>query len=100
MRAKDPNVSFHCFPSNLGKKQLWIEEFGLLEGSIKPFSRVCNRHFRNGDPNNGPDKTLDTKFASPKKARHFKIAKSYKTSLSLAVADLVFKAAFTKSFLQ
>ena len=66
-RAKDLSASFHRFPSDLSKKQLWIQEFGLLEGTVKPFSRVCSRHFRNGDPNNGPDKTLGARFASPKK---------------------------------
>ena len=66
-RAKDPSASFHCFPTDLSKKQLWIEEFGLLEASVKPITRVCSRHFRNGDPANGPDKTLGARFASPKK---------------------------------
>ena len=66
-RAKDPSASFHHFPSDLSKKQLWIDEFGLLEASVKPFTRVCSRPFRNGDPANGPDKTMGSRFASPKK---------------------------------
>ena len=37
-RAKDPSASFHHFPSDLSKKQLWIDEFGLLEASVKPFT--------------------------------------------------------------
>jgi len=67
LRAKDPSASFRHFPTDLSKKRLWIEEFGLLEADVKPFTRVCSRHFRNGDPVNGPDKTLGIRFASPKK---------------------------------
>ena len=63
-RAKDSNASFHHFPSDLSKEQLWTEEFGLVEGSIKPFSRV-QQTFRNGDPTSSPEKTLGTRFASP-----------------------------------
>ena len=40
---------------------------GLHESSVKQYSRICSRHFRNGDPANGPDKSLGRKFASPKK---------------------------------
>ena len=39
---------------------------GLAEGKVKQHSRICSRHFRNGDPANGPEKTLGEKFASPK----------------------------------
>ena len=40
-------MSFYHLPM---KKQVGIEEFGLLELSNKPFSLVCNRHFRVGNP--------------------------------------------------
>ena len=42
---------------------------------IKPYSRVCSRHFRNGDPVSGPDMTLGKKFASPKNIERVKRAK-------------------------
>ena len=81
-RAKDPDASFHRFPSDLSKKQLWIEEFGLIEGSVKTFNRVCSRHFRNGDPANGPDKTLGARFASPKKRGTSSLKRATKRALS------------------
>ena len=81
-RAKDPDASFHRFPSDLSKTKLWIEEFGLIEGSVKTFSRVCSRHFRNGDPVNGPDKTLGTRFASPKKRGTSRLKRATKRALS------------------
>ena len=81
-RAEDPDASFHCFPSDLSKKQRWIEEFRLIEGSVKTFSRVCSRHFRNGDPANGPHKTLGARFASPKKRGTSRLKRATKRALS------------------
>ena len=87
-RTKDPDASFHRFPSDLSKKQLWIAEFGLLEESVKPFSRVCSRHFRNGDPSNGPDKTLGARFASPKKRETSRSRRAIKRALSTQLQTL------------
>ena len=75
------DASFHRFPSDLSKKQLWIE-FGLIEGSVKTLSRVCSRHFRNGDPANGPDKILGARFASPKKWGTSRLKRATKRALS------------------
>lgn len=66
-KAKDPNISMHRFPAGEMKRKRWIEIMGLAEGKVKQHSRICSRHFRNGDPANGPEKTLGKKFASPKK---------------------------------
>ena len=84
-RAKDPNASFHHFPLDLSKKQLWIEEFGLTEGSIKHFSHICSRHFRNRDPANGPDKTLGARVASLKKHGTLRSNRATKWALSLTL---------------
>ena len=45
--SKYSNVSSYHFPM---KKWFGIEEFGLLELTIKPFIHVCNRHFGDGIP--------------------------------------------------
>ena len=33
---------------------MWRKAFGLDEAKLKPFSRVCSRHFVNGDSRCGP----------------------------------------------
>ena len=47
LRAKDPTALFHCFPLDLNKKRFWMEEFELTERSIKRFSCVYSKYFRN-----------------------------------------------------
>lgn len=66
-KTKDASVSMHRFPAGELKRKRWIKTMELAEGTVKQHSRICSRHFRNGDPANGPDKTLGQKFASPKK---------------------------------
>lgn len=64
---KDPSVSLHNFPANPTKKQYWCETFGVSLDDLKPYYRVCSRHFKDGNIENGPDPTLGKRFASPKK---------------------------------
>ena len=64
-RVKDPGVSFHCFPANAEKRAIWLQVFELREEDIKPNSRVCARHFPDGDVKNPPELTLGKRFASP-----------------------------------
>ena len=66
-KTKDPNISLHRFPAGEVKKRRWIEIMELIKGTVKPHSRICSRHFRNGDLSSGPERTLGKKFASPKK---------------------------------
>ncbi len=65
-KGKDASICLHRFPAGEKKKKC-IEAMGLPESSVKQYSRICSRNFRNGDPTNGPDKNLGRKFASPKK---------------------------------
>ena len=48
---RDPNCSFHHFPSDSSRKNRWLEVFGIEEDFIllKPSSHVCARHFPGGD---------------------------------------------------
>ena len=48
-RATDPSVSFHHFPANPEKRAVWLRVFQLDESDLKPYSRVCSRHFPDGD---------------------------------------------------
>ena len=77
-RAKDPDASFHRFPSDLGKKQLWIEEFGLIEGSVS-LSAV---HAADISGMGTHDKALGARFASPKKRGTLRLKIATKQALS------------------
>ena len=79
-KAKDASICLHWFPAGEIK---WIEAMGLSESSVKQHSRICSRHFRNGDPVNGPDKSLGKKFASPKKLWSKKGLKGLSNGVSL-----------------
>jgi len=58
-RTKDPGVSFHRFPKDPEKRVLWLNVFELNEGDIKDAtSRVCSRHFPEGDTSKLPSITL------------------------------------------
>ncbi len=47
MPAKDASICLHRFPAG-EKKKKWIEAMGLPESSVKQYSRIYSRHFRNG----------------------------------------------------
>ena len=73
---KDPNASFHRFPSDPGRWAIWLRVFHLQEGDIKAHHCVCSRHFPNGNAKNDPTITLGKRFASPiKKGPRAKRAK-------------------------
>ena len=58
-RAKDKHVSMHRFPpTSSPKRSVWLEAFGLSESDIKSHTRVCSRHFKDGNPQNPPQLTL------------------------------------------
>ena len=58
-------MSFHRFPANAERRAVWLRVFELREEDIKPNSRVCARHFPDGDVKNPPVLTLGKRFASP-----------------------------------
>ena len=47
--SKDPSVPFHRFTKEPGKRALWSRVFQLREENISPNSRVCARHFPEGN---------------------------------------------------
>ena len=57
-QALDDKASFHRFPKEIDRRTLWMDVFGLLEKDIKPSSRVCSRHFPDGDSKKAPSLNL------------------------------------------
>ena len=84
-QSKDPNASFHRFPSDPGKRAIWLHGFDLQESDIKAHHRVCSRHFPNGNAKNDPTTTLGKRFASPiKKGPQAKRAKGREAKKQLS----------------
>ena len=57
-QASDPTASFHRIPKETVIRATWMSLFDLKEEDIKPSTRVCCRHFPNGDAKKMPDMTL------------------------------------------
>ena len=66
-RARDPEASFHRFPSNQARRQVWLRVFQLTNEQLKDHDRVCSRHFPGADSKKDPQMNLGKRFASPKK---------------------------------
>ena len=69
-RSSDPGASFHRFPSNPERRNVWLRVFQLSESDVKSYSRVCSRHFPDGDVKKDPQVNLGKRFASPLKKGH------------------------------
>ena len=77
-QSKDSDASFHRFPSDLGRRAIWLRVFDFQESDIKPHHRVCSRHFPN-------IATLGKRFVSPiKKGPRAKRAKGRQTKKQLS----------------
>ena len=64
-RTTDPSVSFHRIPKEPEKRALLLSLLELNEDDIKPSTRICFRHFPDGDTTKSPSLTLGKRFASP-----------------------------------
>ena len=53
-KATDPNVSFHRIPKDPIMRAKWTDALHLQKENLWSSSRVCSRHFQNGDPRNSP----------------------------------------------
>ena len=63
-------ASLHRFPASIGKRAVWLRVFQLDESDLKPYLRVCSRHFPDGDTKKEPEVNLGKRFTSPKKRDH------------------------------
>lgn len=61
---KDPGVSFHRFPRDPALRNSWLEIFQLQESDLKPSTRVCSRHFPNGNVKKMPSITIGEFFGN------------------------------------
>ena len=64
-RVTEPTVAFHRIPKEPKRRTLWLEVLEINEEDIKPSTRICSRHFPDGNTKKTPGKTLDKRFASP-----------------------------------
>ena len=66
-RASDPSVCFHRFPANPEKRAVWLRVFQLDESDLEFYSRVCSRHFPDGDAKKEPEVNLGKRLLLPRK---------------------------------
>ena len=52
--ATDPGATFHRFPADKMVRARWIANLQLGAVAVKPYSRLCSRHFPGGDPSKEP----------------------------------------------
>ena len=62
-KAVDPTIHMHRFPKEVARKQQWLEALGIEEVDLPKDSRVCSRHFPDGDSTKLPSLTSGKKFA-------------------------------------
>ena len=86
--SKDPGVSFHRFPSDASRRLKWRDVFGIGESELKPQSRVCSRHFPDGNTKKDPVVTLGKRFASPLKATHPRAKRAKAREINKQFTDL------------
>ena len=91
-RASDPSVSFHRFPANPVKRAVWLRVFQMDASDLKPYSRVCSRHFPDGDAKKEPEVNLGKRFASPKKRDHPRAKRAKRRDSEKELAELRLKS--------
>ena len=64
-RFKDSGISMHRFPKETEKRRRWLQVFKLKNEDVLSHTRVCSRHFIDGNPNNSPQLNIGKRFASP-----------------------------------
>ncbi len=63
--ALDSRITFHPIPSSPETRVGWLRALGVQESDVNPSSRVCCKHFPDGDPLKTPSLALGKRFASP-----------------------------------
>ena len=57
-QAIDKTAKFYRVPADQEKRAIWKQVFSIREDDIKPSTRICSRHFPDGDPKKTPSLTL------------------------------------------
>ena len=64
-QVKDPDISFHRFSRDPVLRSRWLEVFQLQESDLKPSTRVCSRHFPEGDVKKEPSVSVGKYLVIP-----------------------------------
>ena len=86
--GQDPDASFHCLPSDPKRTASWLKAFGVDDSQLKFQSRVCCRHFRDGDSKKVPLVSLGKRFALPIKGKHARAKRAKTRDCTKDLADL------------
>lgn len=62
-KAKDLSLSLYQIPKEPELRKSWLENLGFVEDKIAAESRVCSRHFRDGNPKNVPSLYIGKRFS-------------------------------------
>ena len=87
-RSKDSSASFHHFPMDSERRTVWLNAFQLSESDVKSYSRVCSRHFPDGDVKKDPQVNLGKRFASLKKREHPRAKRAKRRSDGKELSEL------------
>ena len=87
-RSKDSSASFHRFPTDSERRTVWLNAFRLSESDLKCYSRVCSRHFPDGDVKKDPRVNIGKRFASPKKREHPRAKRAKRRSENKELCEL------------
>ena len=86
--SQDPDASFHRLPSDPKRRASWLKAFGVDGSQLKVQSRVCCRHFRDGDSKKEPLMSFRKRFAFPIKGKHAKAKRAKTRDSTKDLADL------------
>ena len=75
-------MSKFWFPADQVRREQWLKAIGLKANDVKENSRICSRHFLNGDSTQVPSLDIGKHFASPKKLQSKRHARSRSNSVS------------------
>ena len=78
VKRKNEQLSMFRFPSDKAKKEVWLRSLGLSQADISVNTRICSRHFLNGNSSNIPAPDLGKRFASPKKLHNERSSRAIK----------------------
>ena len=73
----------------------WRDTFGMQEDEVKPHTRVCSRHFADGNPQNDPDAHIGKRFTSPFKKTASRTTRAKVREKSKEIKELL--SAYTTS---
>lgn len=64
-KSKDPSISLYHFPKQLELRKKWLDGLRLTPDNVECDSRVCSKHFRDGNHKTVPSYQIGARFAEP-----------------------------------